>query len=113
NATFWSLEPLLAFPTFRTFVMEHTRNQSAKDFWQELRQWERNPKFLTEALAPVKNKMAMFFGNPLIRNVFAQTTSTINLPSLMQSYKIIIINLAQSALAFPKARLVGNLLLAH
>jgi hypothetical protein len=113
NATLWSLEPLLVFPKYQSFISKRTRNTTACGFWQEVHDWQQNPKFFTEAMAPVKNKIAMFFGNPLIRNVYAQLTSTINFPSFLQSKKIIIINLDQQTLGSLKAKLVGNLLLAH
>jgi hypothetical protein len=66
-------------------------------FWEmEFAKYE--PRFRNEAIAPIQNKVGALLGNPFIRNLLAQTKSTINIPSLMNSGKILIVNLSKGRL---------------
>lgn len=113
DSTIYSLRPLLTNEKYRAYIRSRAKSRDVKDFWQEFARFEENSKLLLEITAPLLNKLGALFFNPLVRNIFAQTTSTVDFGYLMRASKIIIINLAEQRIGARQAALVGNLILAN
>jgi len=60
----------------------------------------------------VGSKFESFLFDPMLRNIFAQKRSTINLREIMDSGKILLVNLAKGELTETNSRLLGMFLLA-
>jgi hypothetical protein len=57
-----------------------------RNFWMiEFASW--NDKFMTEAVAPILNKVGAFTANPLVRNIIGQPKSSFNIRRLWMSAK--------------------------
>jgi hypothetical protein len=60
----------------------------------------------------VGSKFESFLFDPMLRNIFAQKRSTINLREIMDTGKILLVNLAKGELTEANSRLLGMFLLA-
>jgi len=103
-----------------------------KDFWRRwlplgiddslLGHWVEEVLPRTNYIAPgsdhtslggyIGSKFEGFVVDPMLRNIFAQKRSTINLREIMNSGKILLVNLAKGQLAEANSRFLGMLLLA-
>ena len=114
HATIYQVRTLLTNERFREHVKERTKNREARAFWDYFSQFEKQPRELTAITGPILNKLGALFFNDYVRNTFAQSTSTIDLPYLMQAGgKIVIINLAEQAIGHRQATLAGNIILSQ
>jgi hypothetical protein len=64
-----------------------------------------------EALSPIQNKIGILLSNPFIRSVLCQNTSTIDIAEIMNSGKVLIVNLSKGNLGAEPAHLLGALLI--
>ncbi|MEK9209281.1 MAG: type IV secretory system conjugative DNA transfer family protein, partial [Patescibacteria group bacterium] len=79
-----------------------------KRFWAiEFSEW--SEKFDTEAIIPLVNKLSQFLSNPLLRNIFGQKENKIDLEEIMQSQKILLINLSKGKLGEENSSFFGSM----
>jgi hypothetical protein len=121
GSTLYCLKPLLINSRYRAYIRAQAKSRHVREFWSEFAAFEENPKLLLEITAPLMNKLGALFLNPLVRNIFAQTVSTVDFDFLMKTNKVIIINLAEQStdpevttpIGRRQATLVGNLVLSN
>jgi hypothetical protein len=83
-----------------------------KNFWEK--EYNEYPdKLKTEAIAPILNKVGQFVGSPTIRRIIATPTSTVNLEDIMNSGKILLLNLSQGKLGEDNATLLGAMFITQ
>ena len=68
-------------------------------------------KYATEAIAPVQNKVRQFLSASIVRNIVAQVKSTIDLRGIMDSGKILIVNLSKGKIGEDNMRLFGGMMI--
>src|SRR6266571_4263123 len=69
----------------------------ARAFWRN--EWDSyEPRFRTEAIAPILNKLGKVLADNRLRNIVAQPKSTIDLRRIMDEGRILIVNLAKGPL---------------
>jgi hypothetical protein len=108
QTTLLGLPRLLVDADYRSRLLVHCRDQIVRGFWEsEFARYD--PRFRNEAIAPVQNKIGQLLGNPFIRNMLGQTKSTIHIPSLMNSGKVLIVNLSKGRLGEEPSHLLGAL----
>lgn len=108
GATLMGINRLLVDKDYREKVVEKIRDPIVKTFWvAEFTQW--SEKYATEAIAPVQNKVGQFLSSSLIRNIVAQTRSTIDIRRIMDEGKILIVNLAKGRVGEDGMRLLGGM----
>jgi hypothetical protein len=79
---------------FRQEVLTHVTDAVVIKFWeQEYNKW--TDKFRDEAIAPITNKVGQFLSSPIVRNIFGQPQSKLNIRECMDSSKILLINLSK------------------
>jgi type IV secretory pathway TraG/TraD family ATPase VirD4 len=109
DQTFLGLPRLLIDDRFRNRLLLSCQDPVIRSFWQteyaayDIRQ--RN-----EAISPIQNKIGSFLSNPFIRSILCQTSSTIDIANIMNSGKVLIINLSKGNLGTEPAHLLGALL---
>ncbi len=109
NATMLDITRMLTERDFRNDVIKHVDDPVVKNFWTtEFASW--NDKFAAEAVAPVLNKVGAFTANPMIRNIVGQPNSTINIRSIMDNRKILIVNLSRGLVGEDNAAILGALM---
>ncbi len=107
NSTMLDITRMLTDKKFRNEVLEHVQDTVVLNFWKiEFASW--NDKFMSEAVAPVLNKVGAFTANPIIRNIIGQPKSTFNIRQLMDEGKIIIVNLSKGLIGEDNAAILGS-----
>jgi len=108
--TLMGVNRLLVDRDFRVRMVSNLKDPVVKAFWiTEFEQWE--PKFRTEAIAPIQNKVGQFLSTAVVRNIVAQEKSTIKPREIMDSSKIFIVNLSKGRIGEDAMRLLGGMLI--
>lgn len=110
NSTMLGVTRLLVDKGFRDKVVTQITDPVIKDFFvNEFEQYE--PKFRTEAIAPIQNKVGQFLSSSTIRNIIGQPKSTINVDSIMNTGKIFLVNLSIGEIGEDASALLGSLMI--
>ncbi len=109
DATLLSVNRMLSDKTFRKKVVENITDTAVKSFWvDEFANY--TERMAAEAVPAIQNKVGQFTSNPLIRNIIGQPKSSFDLREMMDSKKIIIVNLSKGRMGESNAQLLGSLL---
>jgi len=110
NATMLGITRILVDKQFRDKVVSGITDPVIKDFFvNEFEQYD--PKFRTEAIAPIQNKVGQFLSSSTIRNIVGQPKSTINLKEIMDTGKIFLVNLSIGEIGEDASALMGALMI--
>ncbi len=110
GATLLGVTRILVDKDFRQEVIKHVKDPVIKEFWiSEFEQYDQ--KFRTEAIAPIQNKVGQFLSSPLIRNIVGQKHSSIDIADIMNSGKILLINLSKGKIGEDASGLLGAMLI--
>ncbi len=110
GSTMLGINRMLADKAYRAKVIEHIKDPVVRAFWvDEFARYQ--DKFATEAVAPIQNKVGQFLSAAIIRNIVGQVKSTINIREIMDSQKILIMNLAKGRIGEDNSRLLGGMLI--
>lgn len=110
GTTLLSIMRMLAEKEYRQKVVSNLKDPVIKSFWEnEFAKY--TDKFMTEAIAPLQNKVGQFSSNPVIRNIIGQPKSTLDMRKAMDEGKILICNLSQGRLGEDNAALLGAMLI--
>lgn len=109
NATIMHILRILTDKNFREEVIKHTSDGMILKFWRdEYDKWDERQK--QEAMWPITNKIGQFLSSAVVRNIFWQPKSKLNLREAMDSGKIILINLSKGKIGEDNASMIGSLL---
>jgi hypothetical protein len=110
NATMLGITRILVDKQFRDKVVSNISDPVIKDFFvNEFEQYD--PKFRTEAIAPIQNKVGQFLSSSTIRNIVGQPQSTVNLREIMDTGKIFLVNLSIGEIGEDASALLGALMI--
>ena len=99
---------MLVSEMYRDTVAGNVNNLLLRAYWEEeFGAWD--AKRRAEAVAPLQNKLGRFLSHP-IRNIVGQVHSTIDIPFILQSRKVLLIDLR--GLSTKQASLLGSLIIA-
>jgi hypothetical protein len=85
---------MLTDKSFREEVVSCIKDTVVLKFWKtEFDKW--NDKQREEAIAPITNKVGQFLSSKLVRNIFGQPRTKLNLRKAMDDGKIILVNLSK------------------
>lgn len=112
GSTLLGISRILADKDFRKKIVENVKDPVVKGFWvNEFAKY--TDKFASEAIAPVQNKVGQFLSNTIIRNIVAQTKSTIDVRKIMDERKIFIVNLSKGLVGEDSSKLLGGMLITR
>ncbi|MFC1703001.1 type IV secretory system conjugative DNA transfer family protein, partial [Patescibacteria group bacterium] len=112
GGTLMGMNRLLSDKEYRKKVVAVIQDPVVKSFWvKEFASF--TEKYATEAVAPVQNKIGQFLSAGVIRNIVAQTKSTIDMRDIMDNRKIFIVNLSKGAVGEENSRLLGGMLITR
>lgn len=101
---------ILVDKSYRERVMEKVTDPVVKQFWTvEFAGW--NERVLQEVISPIQNKVGQFTSNSLIRNIIGQPTSAFDVREIMDSKKILIMNLAKGKIGEDSSALLGAMMI--
>jgi hypothetical protein len=110
NATMLGITRILTNKRYRNRVVDKITDPVIKAFFvDEFERYE--PKFRTEAISPIQNKVGQFLSSPMIRNIVGQPKSTINIAEIMDSGKILLLDLSIGKLGEDSAALLGAMMI--
>ena len=108
NTTLLGLPKLLVSDSYRTRLLKNCTDPAVRTFWNdEFSGWDK--RFRSEAIAPIQNKVGALLMPPVVRNILGQNKSTIDIPSIMNEGKILILNLSKGKIGEAPAHLLGAL----
>lgn len=108
EATVNGMIKLLTDRSYRQKVVQHIQDDMVKRFWAiEFADW--SERFDNEAIIPLINKLSEFLSNPLLRNIFAQIENRINFETIMNSQKIVLLNLSKGKIGEENANFFGSM----
>lgn len=94
---------------FRRAVAGKLQNRQVSEFWQN--EYESYPlAYRMTSTAPIRNKVGAFLSNPFLANVLLHDTSSFDLREVMDTKKILLVNLAKGQIGEETAQLLGSLL---
>lgn len=112
NTTLVDVLRILSHKNYRKKVIEKLKDPVLKDFWEK--EFEKMPdKLRQEAISPIQNKVGQFVSSRFIRNVVGRQKSTIDLEEIMNSGKVLILNLSQGKLGEDNAALLGAMIITQ
>ncbi len=110
GATLLGINRMLVDVDYRKKVVEKITDPVVKAFWvQEYARYTQ--RYEVEATAAIQNKVGQFVSNPLIRNIVGQVKSTIDMRTVMDGQKILILNLSKGRVGEDNSRLLGAMLI--
>ncbi len=110
--TLLTVSRLLNDARFRATAVGKVTDDVVRSFW--LSEFAgMPPKLQAEAISPVQNKLGQFLSSPLLRNVLAQSDATLDLRDVLDSGKVLLVNLSKGRLGDDAAGLLGSLLVTQ
>lgn len=108
--TLLGLPRLLVDDNYRAKLLRRCRDPVVASYWDtEFDAYD--DRFRQEAISPIQNKIGALLATPSIRNVIGQEHSTLHIPHIMNTGKVLIANLSKGRLGEAPANLLGALLI--
>ncbi len=110
GATLLGIMRMLVDKKYRDKVVRNTTDPVVKSFWVD--EYDKYPqKFQAEAIAPIQNKVGRFLSTPLTRNIVGQVKSSIDLRNIVDSQKILLMNLSKGRIGEDNSALLGAMII--
>ncbi|TSA45244.1 hypothetical protein D4R52_02855 [bacterium] len=104
--TMLGIARMLVDKKFRKKIVDNVKDPVVKSFWvDEFANY--NDKFRNEAIAPIQNKVGQFISSAIIRNIVGQPKSKLDLREIMDSKKILLLNLSKGRIGEDNSALLG------
>ena len=95
---------------YRKKIIDNIKDPVVKTFWTD-EYANYNDKYKNEAIAPIQNKVGQFLSSAIIRNIVGQPKSTIDLRTVMDDRKILIVDISKGKVGEDNAALLGAMVI--
>lgn len=103
---------MLTNKNFRSNVIAGLTDSVLRSFW--VNEFEKMPeKLLNETISPILNKVGQFVTSPTIRQIIGTYHSTIDLEEIMNTGKVLLVNLSQGKIGEDNAALLGAMIITQ
>ena len=110
GSTLLGVTRILVDKSYRDRVVEKITDPVIRSFWvDEFPKW--NDRVLQEVISPIQNKVGQFLSSSLIRNIVGQTISSFDIREIMDSKKILIMNLSKGRIGEDNSALLGAMMI--
>jgi hypothetical protein len=110
NSSMLGIMRILVDQEYRRKIVENLENPMVRSFWiDEFGKMQDRQR--TEAISPIQNKVGQFLSSSMIRNIVGQVKSTVNIRFMMDTGKIIVINLSKGKIGEDNSSLLGSMLI--
>jgi hypothetical protein len=110
GSTLLGVTRMLVDKEYQTKVVNTISDPIIKSFWvDEFGAF--NNQFKTEAVSPIQNKIGQFLSSSIIRNIVGQPKSTIDIRDIMDSGKILLLNLSKGRIGEDNSALLGAMMI--
>lgn len=107
GSTLMEIPKVLADEEFRRYKLSHCANPIVRDFWLKEAEKAGGEAALANMVPYITSKLTTFIANDMMRPIIAQQKSAINFREIMDSGKILLINLSKGKIGEINARLLG------
>jgi hypothetical protein len=102
---------ILTDKAFRAKVLEKCNDPVLLSFWHQ--EYETmSEKMMSESISSILNKVGQFVASPMIRGIIGHSKSTIDIEEIMNSGKILILNLSSGRLGEDNSTLLGAMFIS-
>ncbi len=108
ECTMLDMLPLLTDGDRRVEYVSRTTDPVLRHYWEQA--FPDNKKTQGEWVSSTLNKIGRFLTNPVIRNIVAQPRSSFDFRHIMDSGKVLLVNLSKGKLGEDNASLLGSVL---
>ncbi len=110
GTTLLGIPRILVDKVYRQKIINNLKDPVVKSFWiNEYEEWSQN--YRNEAIAPVQNKVGQFLNVSLIRNIVGQPKNTIDIDDIMNSGKILLVNVSKGRIGEDNAAILGAMII--
>jgi len=110
GSTLLGVTRILVDKSYRERVVEKITDPVIRSFWvDEFPKW--SDRVLQEVISPIQNKVGQFLSSSLIRNIVGQTISSFDIREIMDSKKILIMNLSKGRIGEDNSALLGAMMI--
>ncbi len=110
DATLLGVNRMLSEKAFRDKVVANVTDPGVKAFWvEEFAKY--GDRYMQEAGAAIQNKIGQFTANPLIRNIIGQPRSSFDIREVMDTQKILIVDLSKGRIGEQNTALLGSMII--
>lgn len=110
GTTLLGITRILVDSEYRAMILSNVKDPVVKAFWvNEYEKWK--DQFRNEAIAPIQNKVGQFLSTALVRNIVGQSKSTIDIPDIMNSGKVFLVNVSKGRIGEDNSALLGAMLI--
>ena len=110
GTTLLGIPRLLVDKDYRQKIVANVKDPVVRSFWvHEYETWR--DQFRNEAIVPIQNKVNQFLNTSFIRNIVGQTKSTLNIPEIMNSRKILLVNVSKGRVGEDNSALLGAMII--
>jgi len=107
GGTFIDIPKLFRDPQFAKQKLQHVKDPNVREFWEkEMPQSQRSNDF-GEVVSWFVSKFGAFLSNEMMRNIIGQTKSAFDLREIMDSKKILLVNLSKGRTGDLNSKLLG------
>lgn len=110
NTSILGIMRILVDQEYRRKIVSGISNPMVRSFWvDEFGKMQDRQR--TEAISPIQNKVGQFLSSSMIRNIVGQVKSTVNIRFMMDTGKIVIVNLSKGKIGEDNSSLLGSMLI--
>ncbi|PIP27366.1 MAG: hypothetical protein COX30_02290 [Candidatus Moranbacteria bacterium CG23_combo_of_CG06-09_8_20_14_all_39_10] len=107
GSTLMEISKVLADEDFRRMKISRCKNPIVVDFWTKEAEKAGGEAALANMVPYITSKLTTFISNDMMRPIIAQQKSTIDFKDIMNSKKILLVNLSKGRIGEINARLLG------
>jgi len=110
GSTLMEIPKVLADEEFRRYKLSHCKNQTVVDFWRKEAEKAGGEAALANIVPYITSKLTSFISNDMMRPIIGQQKSAFNLREVMDSQKILLVDLPKGLVGEMNAYLLGMIL---
>ncbi len=107
GSTLIEISKVLADEEFRKYKLSKCKNFTVKNFWEKEAQKAGGEAALANMVPYITSKLTQFISNDTMRPIIGQQKSSINFREIMDSKKILLVNLSKGKIGEMNAYLLG------
>ena len=114
NTTLLGVTRLLQDKNYRNYIVHQLQDPVIRRFWEEeFKGMLSNDRLVTEAIAPIQNRLGQFLSSPIVRNIVGQARSSFDLGAAMDQGKILFVNLSKGKIGVDDSEILGSMLISR
>lgn len=107
GSTLLEIPKVLSDENFRRYKLSKTSNPVVRDFWEKEAQKAGGEAALANMVPYITSKLTQFVANDILRPIISQQKSSFNFREIMDSQKILLINLSKGKIGDMSSSLLG------